>query len=339
MNPTATLAGTGRCTVLLPMKIRRAPARSRLVDAALCLGLLLVALALAAVSTLWLEPATVLSPRILSAAYPDAIREIRYETSGWTLRLANGHTAPFSDGRMLPFEERIDRMDAVSIFSQRYPFETIEIPVREYQDPGRLRYYPLLEAAYGASQEEVERDLEPVDFLGVPLRFNRRNGAAEALRRAVREIEADPELVAFLQPIVKPRLNRAPAIGSYNRRLTEGTNRLSTHSYGIAVDIELPESTKPMYWRWIAGKTPDQFEYTPEVATLPEKLVRLFEKHGFIWGGKWHHFDTMHFEYRPEFLAQERVLNMGWKAGRESSRSRRKAPKSGPPGEGKVPWI
>jgi peptidoglycan L-alanyl-D-glutamate endopeptidase CwlK len=30
--------------------------------------------------------------------------------------------------------------------------------------------------------------------------------------------------------------------------------------------------------------------------------VTIFENHGFIWGGKWYHFDTMHFEYRPELL-------------------------------------
>ncbi|WP_265937085.1 M15 family metallopeptidase [Aliarcobacter butzleri] len=28
----------------------------------------------------------------------------------------------------------------------------------------------------------------------------------------------------------------------------------------------------------------------------------MFEKYGFIWGGRWYHFDTMHFEYRPELL-------------------------------------
>ncbi|MDD5211432.1 MAG: M15 family metallopeptidase, partial [Sulfuricurvum sp.] len=26
-------------------------------------------------------------------------------------------------------------------------------------------------------------------------------------------------------------------------------------------------------------------------------------KYGFIWGGRWYHYDTMHFEYRPELLA------------------------------------
>ena len=32
------------------------------------------------------------------------------------------------------------------------------------------------------------------------------------------------------------------------------------------------------------------------------KIVEIFERHGFIWGGKWYHYDTMHFEYRPELL-------------------------------------
>ena len=33
-------------------------------------------------------------------------------------------------------------------------------------------------------------------------------------------------------------------------------------------------------------------------------IVHIFEKHGFIWGGRWLHYDTMHFEFRPEFYAK-----------------------------------
>jgi D-alanyl-D-alanine carboxypeptidase len=33
---------------------------------------------------------------------------------------------------------------------------------------------------------------------------------------------------------------------------------------------------------------------------IPLEIAAAFEKHGFIWGGKWYHFDGMHFEYRPE---------------------------------------
>jgi hypothetical protein len=37
-----------------------------------------------------------------------------------------------------------------------------------------------------------------------------------------------------------------------------------------------------------------------------QEIVDIFERHGFIWGGKWYHFDTMHFEYRPELLVRNK---------------------------------
>jgi hypothetical protein len=40
----------------------------------------------------------------------------------------------------------------------------------------------------------------------------------------------------------------------------------------------------------------------------PEKVIRAFEYEGFIWGGKWIFFDTMHFEYRPELHEINRLL-------------------------------
>jgi hypothetical protein len=46
----------------------------------------------------------------------------------------------------------------------------------------------------------------------------------------------------------------------------------------------------------------------------PQEIVEIFEKHGFIWGGKWSHFDLMHFEYRPEMLGKwqlSRVVGPG----------------------------
>jgi hypothetical protein len=34
----------------------------------------------------------------------------------------------------------------------------------------------------------------------------------------------------------------------------------------------------------------------------PDIVIDIFEKEGFIWGGKWTVWDNMHFEYRPELI-------------------------------------
>jgi hypothetical protein len=63
----------------------------------------------------------------------------------------------------------------------------------------------------------------------------------------------------------------------------------------IAIDINAQWSD---YWRWrrpVGGKSPHRNR-------IPGEIVEIFEKYGFIWGGKWYHCDTMHFEYGPELL-------------------------------------
>jgi hypothetical protein len=34
--------------------------------------------------------------------------------------------------------------------------------------------------------------------------------------------------------------------------------------------------------------------------SLPERHAA--ERRSFVWGGRWYHYDTMHFEYRPELV-------------------------------------
>ena len=53
------------------------------------------------------------------------------------------------------------------------------------------------------------------------------------------------------------------------------------------------------YWRWAKGQAGGAIPYRNRI---PLEIVEIFERHGFIWGGKWYHYDTMHFEYRPELL-------------------------------------
>ena len=77
-----------------------------------------------------------------------------------------------------------------------------------------------------------------------------------------------------------------------------GTVQPSAHGYGIAIDIAVKPSH---YWRW---SKPDTAGRPVWRNAIPIEIVQIFERHGFIWGGRWSHYDTMHFEYRPELLVQ-----------------------------------
>ena len=154
-------------------------------------------------------------------------------------------------------------------------------------DAGRCRNYELLGKIYGSSENEVKANLADViwlkDSLALKLPFNSKNGAAAALQEVSNElnemVKSDPALLEYLKD---------PG-GTFKWRVIAGTNRLSSHSYGIAVDINVKKSH---YWQW--SKSYENL--------IPEKIVRVFEKHKFVWGGRWKHFDTMHFEYRPEMF-------------------------------------
>jgi hypothetical protein len=62
------------------------------------------------------------------------------------------------------------------------------------------------------------------------------------------------------------------------------------HSWGAAIDINAAHAE---YWLWPRASSAN---------ALPPEIIDIFERHGFIWGGKWSHYDTMHFEYRPELV-------------------------------------
>ncbi|BCX80025.1 M15 family metallopeptidase [Campylobacter sp. 19-13652] len=150
-------------------------------------------------------------------------------------------------------------------------------------DSTRCRNYELLGAVYGKSEAEVRANLVKVDFLGHMVEFNKNNGASKALQEVANELKTlvqnNPEFAKFLQNIG----------GTFKWRKIAGTNQLSAHSYAIAVDINVKYSS---YWRWSKS-------YKNQI---PQAIVHAFERHKFIWGGRWKHFDTMHFEYRPEYF-------------------------------------
>lgn len=114
------------------------------------------------------------------------------------------------------------------------------------------------------------------------------NGAADSLRAVAKELEQHPELHPYLK-----------SSGTFLWRKVRGANRQSAHSYGMTIDIGV---TKSDYWLWKNPKK-SETDHIVYANRFPKELVLIFEKHGFIWGGRWYHYDTMHFEFRPEILA------------------------------------
>ncbi|NPA27979.1 MAG: M15 family metallopeptidase [Epsilonproteobacteria bacterium] len=194
--------------------------------------------------------------------------------------LHNGKKFLYDDGKKKSFQERLNNPDIEDMLKFIYPKGWVRPANKDY-DPGRIRFEPLFKALYGGSADEVRKNLVYIKWIdGSNILVTKKEGVSEALKKIVKELKAlPPNYSSYLKPIG----------GTFKWRKIAGTNRLSFHSFGTAIDINVKHAN---YWRW-GG------EYKN---SIPKKIVEIFEKHGFIWGGKWYHFDTMHFEYRPELL-------------------------------------
>lgn len=233
--------------------------------------------------------------QVLSRAYGPAISKVLVQSpKRLYLRLANGQTILYDDGRMKSPDEKLDHPDLEDMLSQPYPEGRPTALADLGQDPGRIRVEAFFQAVYGVSAQEVQSRLVAVPFLGTTVRFHAGNGAAAALGRVA--VRCNQLLVH--KPQLRPYL--LPLQGTFNYRHIAGTTRLSAHAYGIAIDLH-----RGTYWRW--GKMLTPMELLAVRVAYPQEIVQAFEAEGFIWGGKWFHYDTMHFEYRPELLIKARL--------------------------------
>jgi len=238
----------------------------------------------------------------LVAAYPDALAG----HDDKTLRWRDGSVMPVSDGTAnKPFDELLRHASIADQFRLPYPRGPLAKPPAVDADPGRFRNTAFLTKMYGDCQKgEVSPRLVSLDWLpktwsnktwsnktwsnktgGKTIRMTSINGVDAQLRAVSAEIDALPD-----------KIKRAayPIAGTYNCRAVADTGQPSAHGYGIAIDLNTAVSH---YWYWLPHQGAIVYRNR-----MPEEIVAIFEKHGFIWGGKWYHFDTMHFEFRPEFL-------------------------------------
>jgi hypothetical protein len=224
----------------------------------------------------------------LLRAYPDALAGF----DGSDLIWRDGTRMPVDDGRpdKTP-EEELRGGSILDQLRQVYPAGAPLLPA-PLQDPGRVRNRAFFAKMYGNCRAgEVTPKLVRVVWLpktwGHTVSITSVNGVDRRLAAISRELDALPaEDVKYLRPLG----------GTYVCRTVADTGEPSMHSWGAAIDINTGFSD---YWLWhhhAAGYAPAY------INRIPQEIVTVFERHGFIWGGRWAHFDTMHFEYRPELL-------------------------------------
>jgi hypothetical protein len=218
------------------------------------------------------------------SAYSDLLAGVRGNTLLWK----DGTEMPIEDEQgEKSFEQRLKNPSIADQMVLLYPKGQLTSPPDPNADPGRFRNQAFFNKMYGDCEHgEVQKHLVKIVWMpktsGKTLEVTSINGVNEKLSRVSDELDKLPK-----------RLKKyaAPSAGTFNCRVVKDTGNRSMHAWGAAIDINTNYAN---YWLWEKGHKYEN--------AIPAEIVAIFERNGFIWGGKWDHFDTMHFEYRPELL-------------------------------------
>ncbi len=224
------------------------------------------------------NPDRVLGKHLLKA-YAKYIAKIENNLVYWK----DGSTQVWDDHKKKNFDEMVENPVIEDMLSQSYiTGEKWQQPPPTNFSPGRIRNEQFFKKIYGESESAVQKKNRSVKWFGKKIPFNKENGAADSLEAVEKDLQKlSPELKKYV----------SVTMGTFNWRKIRGAKQLSPHSFAIAMDINTAYAN---YWR--------DNGITKYKNRIPYEIVKIFEKHGFVWGGKWYHFDTMHFEFRPEFF-------------------------------------
>jgi hypothetical protein len=255
-----------------------------------------------------------LALRAFQKCFPDKTGAVSFIENDWTIT-AGGETFFWAEGRLLPRAEK-DKFDLYTphffgVYPEKplspdtYPPQYIEMLRSRGSNEARLNqkdsnrtFQGILYG--GLERQKIEALLVRIDFLGEKVSVHRDiAGAMKRIDEEIRKWEGAKTFIASIK-----------SIGGYNWREIAGTQRMSYHSWGLAIDIQ-PKSLggKAIYWQWERGRNNDWMLVPLESRwNPPDPVIGAFEKEGFIWGGKWPLYDNMHFEYRPELHEFSRLL-------------------------------
>jgi hypothetical protein len=255
--------------------------------------------------------------KALAAAYPERINRVEYRNGDWAVFLRETGAPPgtwyyYAGGRLLPEELRGRAGDFDPQPFYQYPAElppwqppSPEQAERFKNQADRRRLHPPRRSQHfydalwrSHSREESWERVKSLRFLGhtVLVHYMILEELALVEEQILKESKTDSH--------IKQWVNSLDTLDGWNWRSIADTQSRSFHAYGAALDL-LPKSLggRETYWLWAARRNSDWWTIAYDRRIHPpEAVIRAFESHGFLWGGKWLFFDTMHFEYRPEIL-------------------------------------
>ena len=249
--------------------------------------------------------------KALACAYPQQIEKAEFRDDDWAVLLRDTWYY-YAGGRLLPQNLLASGGDYTPQPFYNYPDELPEWKKPTPEEAERLRsmssnrrmnqlrrsaqFFDDLWRAHNRS-ESYDR-IKTIRFLGYTVTVH--SLILENLSLVEEQIitasKTDPQVQAWIKNI--------SSLDGWTWRNIAETQSRSYHSYGLAVDI-LPRSYggKETYWLWASNRKAEWWNISyNERFHPPAAVIKAFEKYGFIWGGKWLYFDTMHFEYRPEIL-------------------------------------
>lgn len=235
------------------------------------------------------KPKVPMSERIdiLARTYPDLI----YAVNRNTLRTTSNRLVVIDDGSQKTYFEKWSNADLEDQLAQVYPLGKCYRGRRKDFDPGLIWNQAFFQLAYGANEWTVKQGSETVNWFGERLRFSTRHGAADALRRVHADLQ---QLPAKFRQFLKP-------VGRTIDWTEDADGNPGIHAFGIAIDLNPDYRDR---WRYIGSRARRLNRYRNRI---PPEIIEIFERHGFIWAGKWYHFKTNHFEYRPALIAIGRL--------------------------------
>ena len=175
----------------------------------------------------------------LILAYPVFLE--KYEDN--FIYFKDGSKLQFStNNKDLSYEEIIQNSSLENQMSMKYikiDENKNYIPAKN-EDAGRFRNEEFFKKIYGKNRQEIEKNLVKIKWLeksqNKTLWVTKINGIDKKLEEISKELDNLPK--EFKKYIVNPD-------GVYNFRKISGTNRLSTHSFAIAIDLNKEYSN---YW-------------------------------------------------------------------------------------------